>query len=302
YMNKLKAVQKTFLTSQQLEAANAVQSEIEQVEGRVKLFLKGGDLVVPGLLPTDESSEDQNKESPTIIRSEEAKALHGEFLDRLRRGVTAINELYYTKSTEAQKVKMAESDLTSANTLEALKSELKAELDAIAGKPRLPGAEMSAKPGKGDDLLSEQFRKRWIEESGKWDFIDGSLVGSGKSEIKYKSKIRAPFVLTFDFRVKKGMRPRIYVGGKDLRIANEGYKNQIGLYPLAGKEEPVPYEIGKKYSVKFVANRRYLELYLDDQLVTKRDSGLDEEIEFIGFFGGDGFSPGTTEFSNIRLE
>ena len=76
---------------------------------------------------------------------------------------------------------MAESDLTSANTLEALKSELKAELDAIAGKPRLPGAEMSAKPGKGDDLLSEQFRKRWIEESGKWDFIDGSLVGSGKS-------------------------------------------------------------------------------------------------------------------------
>ena len=109
-------------------------------------------------------------------------------------------------------------------------------------------------------------------------------------------------MLTFDFRVKKGMRPRIYVGGKDLRIANEGYKNQIGLYPLAGKEEPVPYEIGKKYSVKFVANRRYLELYLDDQLVTKRDSGLDEEIEFIGFFGGDGFSPGTTEFSNIRLE
>lgn len=64
----------------------------------------------------------------------------------------------------------------------------------------------------------------------------------------------------------------------------------------------MPYELGKKYSVRFVANRRFLELYLDDQLIAKRDTGLEEEIEYLGFLGGDDFSASTTEFFNIRLE
>lgn len=302
YVTKLKAAQKTLLTSQQLEAANAIQPEIEQVGGRVELFKKGENPAVPGLIPTGEDSGNQSTESTDVIRSEETEELRGEFLDRLRRGLTTINELYYKKSSEAQKVRMAAADLTGANALEALKSELKTELDAITGKSPLPGGGLAAKPDKGDDLLAGEFRKRWVEVTGNWEFKSGSLVGAGNSQINYTTKIRAPFVLTFDFEVKKGMRPRIYVGGKDLKIANEGYKNQIGLYPILGKEEPVPYEIGKKYSVKFVANRRFLELYLDDKLVTKRDTGLEEEIEYIGFLGGDDFSPGTTEFSNIRLE
>lgn len=301
YLTKLKAIQKTLLTSQQLEAANAIQPEIEQVGSRVELFKKGENPTVPGLIPSSEDSGAQSTDSPAVIRSEETKELHGEFIDRLRRGVSTINELYLDKSTEAQKVRMAEADLTGANAFEALKSELKGELDAIAGKSTGPVAGLAARPGKGEDLLSEQFRKRWIEVSGNWEFKSGSLVGAGKSQINYTTKIRAPFVLTYDFVVKNGMRPRVYVG-KNLKIANEGYKNQIGLYPLAGKEEPVPYELGKKYSVKFVANRRFLELYLDDQLIAKRDTGLEEEIEYLGFLGGDDFSPSTTEFFNIRLE
>lgn len=301
YLTKLKAIQKTLLTSQQLDAANAIQPEIEQVGSRVELFKKGEDPTVPGLIPSSEDTKTPSTEAPALVRSEEIKKLHGEFIERLRRGVSTINELYFDKSAEAQKIRMAEADLTGANAFEALKSELKAELDAIAGKSTAPVAGSAGEPGKGEDLLSEQVRKRWIEVSGNWEFKSGSLVGAGKSQINYTTKIRAPFVLTFDFVVQNGMRPRVYVG-KKLKIANEGYKNQIGLYPLAGKEEPVPYELGKKYSVKFVANRRFLELYLDDQLIAKRDTGLEEEIEYLGFLGGDDFSPSTTEFFNIRLE
>jgi len=301
YVTKLQAVQKTLLTSQQLGAANAIQPEIELVGMRLELLKKGQNPPVDGLIPAAEDSGNENSETTEVVRSEEIADLHREFIDRLRKGLTTINDLYYKKSSDTQKGRMAAADLTGANAFEALKSELKAELDALAGKPPTAGGELLPKQVKGDDLLSEQFRKRWIEVSGNWEFRSGSLVGAGKSEIKYTTKIRAPFVLTFDFVVKNGMRPRIYVG-KNLKIANEGYKNQIGLYPLAGKEEPVPYELGKKYSVKFVANRRFLELYLDDQLVAKRDTGLEEEIEYLGFLGGDDFSPSTTEFFNIRLE
>ena len=301
HLTKLKAAQKELLQTQQLEAANAIQPEIEQVGIRIDLFKKGEIPTVPGLIPSDQDSGGPSTDRKDNVAPKEIGEIRREFIDRLRRGLTTINEVYLKKSSEAQKIRMAAADLEGANAFEALKTELKVELDAIIGKSPMPVNLSPAKPGKGEDLLAEQFRKRWVEISGKWEFKSDAIVGSGNSQLNYTTKIRAPFVLTFDFEVRKGMRPRIYFG-KKLKIANEGYKNQIGLYPLAGKEEPVPYEIGKKYSVKFVANRRFLELYLDDQLVAKRDTGLEEEIEYIGFFGGDDFSPGLTEFSNILLE
>lgn len=152
----------------------------------------------------------------------------------------------------------------------------------------------------GDDLLAEKLRKNWVEVNGKWSFADGKLTGSGDSRINYTGRIRVPFVLSYDFEVKEGMRPRVYIG-KDLRIANEGYKHQIDLYPQM-KTEPVPYELKRKHSVKFVVNRRFMELYLDGKLLTRRDTGMEDAPELFGFCGGDGYSPGMTEFSNIRLE
>lgn len=301
YVTKLKAVQTAYLKSQRLDAANAIQPEIEQSTARIGLFREGKDPEVPGLIPSAGESGDGSVEVAEGIKSREAADLRREFVDRLRRGLATINEIYFQKSSEAQKAKLAAADLAGANAFEALKLELKAESDALSGKTALPSGGASSAAMKGDYLLSEQNRKRWIVVSGDWEFKDDSLVGSGDCEIKYAKEIRAPFVLTFDFEVKKGMRPRIYVG-KDLKIANEGYKNQLALYPVAGKEEPVPYEIGKKHSVKFVANRRYLEFYLNDKLVTRRETGIEEKIESIGFLGGDGFSPGVTHFSNIRIE
>lgn len=301
YLEKLRDVQKMLLTSQQLEAANAIQPEIEQVGIRLALYKKGENPAVPGVIPAEEVSQTGEKESTNAATLKESAGLHREFIDRLRKGLVAINEHYFQRASEAQKGRLAAADLAGANALESLKSTLKAEIDAIAGKQAKPGAELATKPGKGDALLNEEFRKRWSEVSGTWEFKGDSLVGSGNSQINYTAKIRAPFTLSFDFEVRKGKRIRVYLG-KELKIANEGYQNQIGLYPLVGKEEPVPYEINKKYSVRFVANRRFLEMYLDDKLITKRDSGIGDEIESISFLAGDSFSPGETEFSNIRLE
>ncbi len=301
HLTKLKAAQKELLQTQQLEAANAIQPEIEQVGIRIDLFKKGEIPTVPGLIPSDEDSGGSSTDRKDNVVPEEIGEIRREFIERLRRGLTSINEVYLKKSSEAQKIRMAAADLEGANAFEALKTELKVELDAVIGKSPMPVNFSPAKPGKGEDLLAEQLRKRWVEISGKWEFKSDAIVGSGNSELNYTTKIRAPFVLTFDFEVRKGMRPRVYIG-KGLRIANEGYEHQIGLYPPVGKEVPVPYQLGKKHSVKFVANRRFLELYLDDKLVAKRDTGLEEDLDFIGFWGGDGFSPGITEFSNIRLE
>jgi len=133
-----------------------------------------------------------------------------------------------------------------------------------------------------------------------WKFTDGSLVGTGDSRIDFTRKVRAPFVLSYDFVVKKGMRSRVSLGS--FPIANEGYKNQLMLMPEEPGEKAMPYEVDHKYSVRFVANRRFVEVYLNSNLLVRREKGFEDTLESIGFAGGDGYSPGVTVFSNIMLE
>ena len=297
YEAELKEGQRARLQAQDLPGANAIEAELQQVRARIESLKKGTIPPVPGLLPKSppaEAAADSTEVPPVISASRRV------FLDRLRRGLTVLDGSFLAKATVAQKDLMARADLNGANAFEELKTSLKTELDGLRDAAQVVPAAAPAADNSESRLLDEKFRKYWVEVLGDWKFTDGSLVGTGDSRIDFTRKVRAPFVLSYDFLVKEGMRPRVSLGS--LTIANEGYKNQLMLMPQETGEPAVPYEVGRKYSVRFVANRKFVEVYLNGNLLARRESGFDDALESIGFSGGDGYSPGITEFSNIRLE
>jgi len=285
YATALLAIQKARLQAQDLAGANAVAEEIKQVRARMAKLTDGADPPVPGLNLAGERSAAQDATATETSKS--VQPAQQEFLARLRRGISGINESYHAKAVAAQKQFMAEADLESANALEELKTRLKPE--SASTEEDLPG----------DDLLDAKHRRYWIEDRGSWTFKDGKLIGDGNSRIDYKRTVRSPFTLQFDMRVIEGMRPRIYLGR--YTIANEGYVHQLLLKP-EDQQNRIPYKLGEKYRIRFVADPRFVEFYIDDKLIERREKGLVKPLSMIGFAGGDGYSLGVTEYSNIRLD
>lgn len=300
YETDLKKIQSGRLAVGDLDGANVVNTELREVQERIADLAAGASPTIPGLVEAAKDSDPDSKgegveEIPFFL-----KPYHSNFLIRLRRGISALNEQYYSKADSVQKNYMAKAQLDEANTMETFKKRLRTEIALLRGQPPLAEADPIGGGIGSDAILDEPFRKYWRIDRGKWEFSKNKLTGKGDSRVYFERKIRAPFTLSFDFEVVEGMRPRIYVG--EITIANEGYEHQIGLKPSRGDGFKVPYKLGRKYSVRLVGNRRFVEFYFDGKLIERREEGFEDTLENIGFSGGDGWSKGTVEYTNISLE
>ncbi|MEO0447711.1 MAG: hypothetical protein AAF191_16695, partial [Verrucomicrobiota bacterium] len=223
YEAELKRIQEERLAAQDLAGANVANQELKEIQRRIGELGDGEDPSIPGLLRLQEnvgpdSKHKQMEEKPIYLRPS-----HSNFLDRLRRGISALNDQYYAQADRIQKAHMANARLEEANTMEAFKNKLRAETTSLRGLPALAIAERGdAQESVGDAILDEAFRKHWREERGQWKFEKNKLTGQGDSRIDFERKLRAPFTLSFDYKVVEGMRPRIYVG--KVTIANMGYE------------------------------------------------------------------------------
>ncbi len=146
--------------------------------------------------------------------------------------------------------------------------------------------------------LEQSERRKWKTKNGDWKFSADSLTGSGDSSITYERNIRAPFKLSFDIEVIDGMRPRVFLGKYSL--ANEGYSHTLGLYPSGNGSTLFDYENKHRYAIEIHVSNSNVTLKIDGKVIDSRSEGL-SRIEKLEFCGGDGWSRGTTRYSNIVI-
>jgi hypothetical protein len=192
-----------------------------------------------------------------------------------------------------------EVEFTKANRLTEAKEIMDVRESLASGMPTKieAGAGVGSDAKKGNSLLTGDNVKKWKPVKGEWKFDNGTLLGSGISEIDFYGVISTPFVLRFTINVLEGMRPRVKMG--DIEFANEGYEKTFGLYP-EGKANLFPYKQKTKYAIMIKVSTKATELYVDDKL-TSTVSGLKKKPEFFRFCAGDNWSQGSVEFSEVTL-
>lgn len=287
HLQELEKVLAARLKAGDLPGSNLVNEEIGRVKSRVEALEKGEPIPVPKAGASDSDER-------TFPQFEAALADHR---TALQLGVNQLNRRFLEQLEAAQRESMVKGNLANANAIEKLKI---AALNEIS-QPEATGsaAPKESRTLEGIDLLGPDRRESWVEDRGTWTFQGATLKGSGDSRIVYRESLRPPFTLAFDLNVEKGSRPRVYVGR--YVIGNDGYNFQLVLHPRDTKQKAFPYKNGEKVPVRLVVDRRFVELHIGDELVERREPGFDRPLEEIAFSGGDGWSPGITEFSNIRL-
>ena len=142
----------------------------------------------------------------------------------------------------------------------------------------------------------------------------GLFLGKGVGNLSFKEPLPAIFTLHFNLKVIDGMRARLILNNnieniserKFFHIGNEGFTRTIGLFgprtqPVADKQ--IPYELNQILHCKLIKkNFNYLFL-IDDVEVSKGTFITSENHSLVlQLSSGDSFSPGTVEFSNLKLE
>lgn len=284
YTESLEELLSTRMKANDLSGANQVKEVLDQAKTALSESDEGK------VIPVPEAIVEENVLHPLSDLGQR----HSE---TLARAVSQLNKIYIGRLEALQKLKMANSDLDAANEAQAAIDKLKQEVTSKAGNhPPIGLLDEGPAPVL---LLSEENQGNWKEDKGSWNFRSNALAGKGDSSIFYNEKLRAPFELLFDLKVKEGQRPRIHIG--EYTIGHDGYEFAITLRPRQNGHQPYYYERGQKISVKLIVERKFTELWVDDTKVSRAQEGIAEPIDSIQFQGGDGWSPGETEFSNIRI-
>jgi formylglycine-generating enzyme required for sulfatase activity/serine/threonine protein kinase len=147
--------------------------------------------------------------------------------------------------------------------------------------------------------------RNWLVSKGAWSFTkSGQLHGEGDSGIRFRRTLPWPSEISFKMRVLSGMRPRVALGGTDIYFGNEGYEPTIWLYGNVKDPtgSPFRYKPNTTYDVTVRASQEVLRLLIDDKevgttAIEKRPDSVTLELS-----GGDGWSPGVTEFWNFNIK
>ena len=147
---------------------------------------------------------------------------------------------------------------------------------------------------------------------------EGLFLGDGVGNLSFKEPLPLNFTLQFDLKVINGLRARLILNNntedkserKLLHIGNEGFTRTIGLYgygkdPLIDKQ--IPYEINQILHCKLILKDSSFQLLIDDLEVSagsfKSSHNSSQKSSLIlHLSAGDNFSPGTVEFSNLKLD
>lgn len=145
--------------------------------------------------------------------------------------------------------------------------------------------------------------RNWVISKGAWSFTkSGQLHGEGDSAILFRRTLSWPTELSFKMRVLSGMRPRVNLGGTGIYFGNEGYEPTIFLYGNVKDPtgSPFRYKPNTTYDITVRASKKILRLLIDGSEVgTTALEKCPDSVSFV-LSGGDGWSPGTTEFWDFR--
>jgi serine/threonine protein kinase/formylglycine-generating enzyme required for sulfatase activity len=141
--------------------------------------------------------------------------------------------------------------------------------------------------------------RNWVVSKGGWSFTEsGRLRGEGDSAIRVRRTLPWPTALSFKMRVLSGMRPRVTLGGTDIYFGNEGYEPTIWLYGqvknLVGT--PFKYTVNTTYDMSVQSTGERLTLLVDGKEIGTTTLSKQPDHMALELSGGDGWSPGTTEF------
>ena len=143
---------------------------------------------------------------------------------------------------------------------------------------------------------------------------EGVFTGDGVGNLSFKEPLPANFTLHFDLKVLDGLRARLILNTntedksarKLLHIGNEGFTRTLGLYgpgKRASFEKQIPYEINQLLHCKLtLKDSKYLFLVDDKEASAGTFDTSENHSLILHLSSGDGYSPGTVEFSNLRLE
>ncbi len=308
--SELTALQEQYEKALKERVTNIYETDVQQltanyftgVERAIGEARKAGDL--PTVLALEE-------ESKRIIKKEPMPAKD----DKLVPSLLKLREIYRAslakldvkKATNRATVlapylvrlKQMEIEFTKGNRLTEAKEIMDCRESLASGLPTKiePAISASSDGKKSNSLVVGDNVKKWKPVKGEWKFENGTLLGSGASEIDFYGVISTPFVLRFTINVLEGMRPRVKMG--DVEFANEGYEKTFGLYP-GGKADLFPYKQKTKYAIMIKVSTKATELYIDDKLISSI-SGIKKKPEYFRFCAGDGWSQGSVEYSEVTL-
>jgi len=147
---------------------------------------------------------------------------------------------------------------------------------------------------------------------------EGLFLGDGIGNLSFKEPLPLNFTLQFDLKVINGLRARLILNNntedkserKLLHIGNEGFTRTIGLYgygkdPLIDKQ--IPYEINQLLHCKLTLKDSRFQFLVDDLEVSAGSfksllNSSQKSSLLLHLSSGDNFSPGTVEFSNLKLD
>jgi serine/threonine protein kinase len=146
--------------------------------------------------------------------------------------------------------------------------------------------------------------RNWVVSKGNWSFTaDGHLRGDGDSAIRFRRRLPWPTTLSFKMRVLNGMRPRVTLAGTDIYFGNEGFEPTIWLYGqvknLVGT--PFKYTVNTTYEVTVQSTGERLALLVDGKEIGTTTLSKQPDQIALELSGGDGWSPGITEFWDFQI-
>ncbi|MDF1850277.1 MAG: hypothetical protein P1U85_05535 [Verrucomicrobiales bacterium] len=220
-----------------------------------------------------------------------------EMRTRLIRGLTTLNQRSFEDLEVVQKQRTKAGDLEGALEVREFRQQLSNEIAKLTGDAdQIASAGLPPEPV---DLLDESQRKHWRVIRGDWTFRKETLIGEGNSRIAYEQKISPPFELTFGQEVEEGQRPRLYFG--KMVIQHDGYDFALRLHPKTEPKKVHPYARDRKLRIKLIVDPEFVELHVNDRLLERRETRIAGPLDRIEFSGGDGWSPGRTDFTDIFL-
>jgi hypothetical protein len=142
----------------------------------------------------------------------------------------------------------------------------------------------------------------WTVKGGKWERTrDGRIRGTGDCMLQFNHDLPADCSVTCRINVVSGMRPRIAFGGTGIVFANEGYAKNLAAYGAPEKSGAFAYENNQPRVLRFAFAADHFEFDVDGKRIAEGTRKVPKSMS-LTLQGGDGFSPGTTEFWDFAID
>lgn len=270
YAASAKALVKNYMLDDNMAQARAASDWMKRLSGPDPLSAADGIL--------------SNADSEDPLAS-----LQTRYLEEHNDALARVDNAFLPKAQALQRSATDAADVDTASAAAGLVSQIQAKLGSAATSG-LPS-------GDAEALFAPEKQPRWKPQSGTWRWEGALLTGSGDSEIQYDINLEPPFVVQFTMNIMAGSRERLEMD--QVGVHNVGYQDKFG--PDGGDENKFfAFKHNQPYHCVLVVTRKNSDFYVEGSLIAE-GAGESKKVEKILLHGGDGWSPGTTEYQDFII-